>query len=62
MDIIYGLQEVTDEQDRERGHIDKYVVSKREMLPYHWQFHLPKDSFFTQHFSEELLDKDLMIF
>ena len=28
MDIIYGQQEVTDEQDWERGHIDKYVVSE----------------------------------
>ena len=31
MDIIYGQQEVTDEQDWERGHIDKYVVSEGEM-------------------------------
>ena len=32
VDIIYGQQEVTDEQDWERGHIDKYVVSEGEML------------------------------
>ena len=31
--LIYGQQEVTDEQDWERGHIDKYVVSEGEMLP-----------------------------
>ena len=30
---ICGQQEVTDEQDWERGDIDKYVVSEGEMLP-----------------------------